>query len=234
MQLSPLSQLIPSFGAPTLEDFDTSNLQEGARIGGNSNRQYVRFYKKPETKFVKGPDGKRMIVEQEREFVHIKTPGDTNEYDGHVQEFLKREHWRHYQAYRDGRVAPMGQPLEEAEFIGSAVASELRILGCHTVEQLADGSDHLCGQIPNGFELREFSRAMCKANKEKKSDDKVNVLTAALAQSNDVIREMQDKMRALEGMLYDSQGNQISRSSSESEVEKPKRKHTKKAETVTE
>ena len=46
-----LNQVIPSFGSPTLENFDTRNAEDGQRIGGSS-RQYVRFYNRVVPKMV--------------------------------------------------------------------------------------------------------------------------------------------------------------------------------------
>lgn len=173
MDLSPLSKVIPSWDAKTLQGFDTSHVQDGQRIKGD-DRQFVRFYKKVvpviySTRVkINEKTGATQILEQkvkevEREFVQIKTPGDTNEVDDFAEDFHRREHWRHYKAFRDGRTAPIGTPIDEATFISSHVATELRYMGVHVVEQLADASDHLCQTIPNGFELREFAKTTVKA-----------------------------------------------------------------------
>ncbi len=207
MDLSPLSKVIPSWDSPTLQGFDLNNVQEGERIKG-SNRQYVRFYNKKfnevytvEAKIneITGTStpikvGTREIV---KEMVNIVTPGDKNEVDDVACDFHKREHWAQYKAFREGRSAPLGLPLDDCNFISPNVATELRYLGCHTVEQLADSSDILCNQIPDGFQLREFARAHCKTEVDNKSLNKVNLLTAKLEESNAVIAKMQEQIQGL-------------------------------------
>ena len=215
MDLSPLIKIIPDFGAPTLQDFDTSNIQDGQRIKGLSNRQFVRFYNKKEvvpcalevkinektgaTKVLK--TGTKEVI---REMVNIVTPGDKNEVDDFAEDFHRREHWKAYKAFRDGTGAPIGKSIEECTYVSSSIATELRYLGCHTEEQLADGSDILCNQVANGFELREFARAMVKANLENKSLGQVNMLKSELlsaqalsAKQGSMIAELQAQMAKL-------------------------------------
>lgn len=212
--LSPLSKVIPSFGAPTLQDFDTANVAEGQRIGG-SKRQYVRFYKK---KWVEIYTTKARINEKtgtstpletgtrevEKEFVHIVTPGDKNAVDDFAQDFHRREHWAEYKAFRDGRTAPLGMSIDECTFISPSIATELKYLGVHTVEQLADGADILCNQIANGWELREYARAVCKANKDNQSLEQVNLLKGELVKSQEMILQMQSELQALKNGMAPS------------------------------
>jgi len=208
MQLSPLSALNP-FGAPTLDGLDTNNIEDGRRIGGTSGRQFVRFYRKKETLFVKAKDGKVTPFETERECVHIKTPGDTNVIDTHAEEYHRREHFRQYQAFRNGHTGPIGMPIDEATFVSQHIATELKIMGCHTVEQLADGSDVLCGQIPNGFELREFARAMMASRKDDKALQQVAALKTELDASQKAMREMQQQMQVMQAMILNSRGEPV-------------------------
>lgn len=190
MQLSPLSAAIPTFGSATLEDLDFSKAKDGARIGGDSKRQFVRFYKKIVATVVKALDGTARVDEKEREFVQIVTPGDTNNVDDFAQDYHKREHWQSYRAFREGRTAPMGMPIEEASFISPEVATELRYLHVHTIEQLADAADYLCGQIPNGWDMREFARAMCKANAKNQNLNEINVLKAELNEAKSTLEKL--------------------------------------------
>lgn len=232
MQSSPLAG-IPSFGAPTLEGFDTSNIVPGQRIGG-INRQYVRFYKKtvneihadkvsvnPKTGEVKILTTK--VVPVEREYVHIKTPGDKNEVDDFAQPFHKKEHWAAYTAFREGRTAPMGVPLDECSFISPNIAIELKVMGVHVLEQLADASDHLCNHVANGWELREYARAMVKVNSDSKSSAELISVKGELAKAQEMIAAMQSQMR---GLVLDKNGTPVE--SAEPEVEKKSR--AKKAE----
>jgi hypothetical protein len=225
-------QGIPSFGSPTLEDFDTSNIQEGQRIGGRSNRQFVRFYTRKFSQVraksvrINEKTGATTVLETEvvpveRECVEIITPGDKNTVDDFAEDFHRREHWKAYKSYRDGNGVPVGKSLDEChEYISSGIATELRYLGCHTEEQLADASDLLCQRIPNGFELREFARAMVQAERENQSSVEVTQLRGQLSDSNRLIAELSARLEAVEqGQILDSRGQP---------VESPKKTRTKK------
>lgn len=219
MQLSPLDSVIPSWGNPTLEGYDVTDVQDGKRIKGNG-RQFVRFYKQ---KFVEvatleakinpttgsSTPVKTGTREIEREMVCIITPGDTNKFEGVAEDHHRREFWPHYKAFRDGRTAPLGTSIDECSFVSASMATELRYLGCHTLEQLADASDYLCGQIANGWELREFARAQTKANLDNRSLNQVNVLKGELEKSQALIADMQKQLNQMQGMLVNPSGEVI-------------------------
>jgi len=215
MDLSPLDKAIPSWDAPTLQGFDLNNVQDGQRIKGSA-RQYVRFYPKTflevyATKVkINDKTGTTTVLETgtrevTKEMVNIITPGDKNEVDDVACDFHRREHWAEYKAFREGRTAPIGTPLDDVNFISPHVATELRYHGCHTVEQLADGSDLLCNQIANGFALREFARALCKVNADNKSLGRVNALQVELDKANATIANMQKQL----AVLFDARGNLV-------------------------
>lgn len=221
MELSPLSEAIPNFdGAPTLQGFDGVNpqfLQEGVPIK-TSSRQYVKFYlrKVPVVKSTKvrinEKTGQVKILKTEvqhveKEFVTIVTPGDKNVYDNVATEVHKREFWPQYQAFRDGKVAPIGKDLDECEYIPASVVTEMKYMKCFTEEQLADASDNFCDRVPDGHVYREFARAMCLANK--KLDPEVSALKNELANANQIVLETRQKMRELEAMLVDHKGDPL-------------------------
>ena len=218
MGLSPLDSIIPNFGgAPTLQDFDVdpARINTGQRIAG-SNRQYKRFYRKVFTERIADDvrinpkTGSEQVLkyrteEVAKEMVLIVTPGDKNVYDGEVLDFHKREHWQEYKAFREGKAVPLGTPVTEAEWIGAPIATELMIYGCHTVEQLADSSDLLCQNIPQGFEPREYARAVCESNQKNKTLDRVNaqqVKIDALEKELAEMREFRSKLILPEGSAY--------------------------------
>lgn len=212
---STLNDAIPNWGAPTLQNFDTSNPQEGQRIGG-SNRQLVRFYKKkiPLLKTVSGElneltgdlhVAKSAVDYIEKEFVMIVTPGDKNSVDDYATDWHRREFWREYKAYRDGKSAPFGTDLEDCDWCEAAITLELKYRGCHTQEQLADASDLLCNQIPNGWELREYARALCAVNAGAPSKE-TEILKGELENSKVMIAEMQKQINEMKGMILDSRG----------------------------
>lgn len=218
MDLSALSQL-NTFGAPTLEGFDLNNARPGERIRGSA-RQFVRFYKKKFLEMVASkvsiaesgevrPLGAVQPKEREIEMVHVITPGDKNEYDGEATEYHKREFWPQYKAYKDGKTIPLGLSIDECTFIIPSVATELRYLGVHTCEQLADASDDLANRVPDGWMLREYARAQCKVNLTNKSLDQVNLLRGELEKSQTIIKEMQKQMGEMKGMILNAKGEEI-------------------------
>lgn len=220
MNISPLNKVIPTWGSPTLEGFDLDSMQDGQRIKGNA-RQFVRFYWK---KFVQiyatkvkinEKTGSATVLETgtrevEKEMVEIITPGDKNIVDDFAADFHKREHWRHYKAFRDGQTAPIGTPIDECDFISPHIATELRYYGCHTVEQLADAGDVFVTNVPNGWELREYARQIVKVNEKNKDLSQVNVLKAQLEKSNEIIQAMEQRLKALETPLLNADGDPVS------------------------
>jgi hypothetical protein len=191
MQSSPLSS-IETWGSPTLEGLDTSNMKVGVPLNGVPGRQFVQFYKKKTSEIratkvkLNEKTGDVRVLETapfdvEREYVKIVTPGDKNIIDTKAEDYHKREHFRHYASFRDGKMAPVGQSIDDCSFVSASVATELRYRGCHTVEQLADASDVLCSMTPSGYELREFARAHVKANAPDKVSSEVKLLREELA-----------------------------------------------------
>lgn len=219
--MATINEAIPTFGAATLEGFDTTGAQPGQRLPG-LKRQYVRFYRKTipvvcatEVKINEKTGTtqvlKTAVKEVEREMVNIVTPGDSsNIVDDFAEDFHRREHWREYKAFRDGKVGPIGKDIDECtSYISPHVATELRYLGVHTEEQLAAASDLLCGQIACGFDLREFARACVKAQEGNKNLDQVRNLQAELVKSNDLIADLQKQINKMNGVLLDSKGNPV-------------------------
>ena len=199
MQLSPLSRIVNPWGSPTLDGLDIENAQPNQRVGANSSsRQFVQFFKKTVRDYKFAGVGKPAeVIESEREFVKIVTPGDKNIVEDFAQDFHKREHWKHYNAFRQGAGDPIGKSIDECPYVSSAIALELKFHQVHTEEQLADASDHLCGLIPNGYELREFARAEIQTAAKDSNKAEVNLLKAQLEQSNGILAEMQRQIEEL-------------------------------------
>lgn len=178
------------FGSPTLDgEYDFDNMQVGTPLKPKSGgRQFVRFFNHTQAQVyttkakINEKTGSSTPLETDvrqvtKEMVEIVTPGDKNKVCDVATEWHKRVFWRQYKAFRDGKTGPIGMPIEEAQFIAPNVATELKYLGCHTVEQLADASDVLCGNIASGFEMREFAKAYCKAQMANKDSPKVILLS---------------------------------------------------------
>ncbi len=81
----------------------------------------------------------------------------------------------------------VGQSVDDSEFILAPEATELRHLGVHTVEQLADASDILCEQLPRGFELREHARNWYRVNHGRSVVDTTKKLGAELNEAREVM-----------------------------------------------
>lgn len=223
--MTSIAEAIPSFGANTLEGFDTTGVQPGQRIPG-IKRQYVRFYKKiiPQVYatevYVNPKTGSTQVLKTdvrnvEKEMVHIVTPGDNNNIvDDFAEDFHKREHWQAYKNFRDGKTAPLGKDIDEcSSYISPHAATELRYRGVHTEEQLADASDLLCSQIASGFDLREFARACCKASQESKSLTQVLAMKGELEQSRKLIADLQAQINQINrnpsGVILSSSGEAL-------------------------
>lgn len=206
MSVASVLSGIPTFGAPTLEGLDVSTATEGKRLSGSS-RQFVRFYNQTTSEVfakkvrINEKTGATTVLETgsrpvTREYVEIITPGDKNVVNCHAEDFHKREHFRHYQAFREGRAAPMGKSIDECSYVSAPIATELRILGIHTEEQLADASELALGRVPDGFALREFARESVKVNQANQNNPAVAMLQSELAKAMDMIRELQGKTNA--------------------------------------
>lgn len=180
-----ISGAIPSFGSPTLEgiEFEGSNAQ-GVLQMKSTGRQFVQFYTKefynPQKANTDAPYETKLLV-------RIVTPGDKTEYDGVAEDYHKRAYFRNYQAFKEGKTAIVGQSVDDSEFILAPEATELRHLGVHTVEQLADASDILCEQLPRGFELREHARNWYRVNHGRSVVDTTKKLGAELNEAREVM-----------------------------------------------
>lgn len=204
LDLSILAPVLGEIGDQGLDTFDLRNAQDGQRLRG-SGRQFVRFYSKKESRPVTveakinpvtGASTPIKVEMREfvQDFINVINPGDKNEIDVPVEEHHKREFYRQYAAYKSGKGAPIGVPVEECSYIPPNVITDLRYNGCQTEEQLAEASDILCGIIPNGFQLRDFAKAVVKSKDANKASPQVQ----ALQEQN---REMQEKMNAMQEQL---------------------------------
>lgn len=221
MNDSPLSGL-ETFGAPTLQNLTLVGAGEHTSVRGGQ-RQFVRFYKEKSDEYVtdkikvnpKTGDSVPVsykMVQVEREMVHIVTPGDKNEIMCPVEHYHKTDHFKHYQAYKQGKAAPLGVNIDECPYLSHNVKIELRSLSITTEEQLADCADYVCQQIPEGWELRQFAIARCKARRSNGvSTEQVQVLKADLEKSQALIQEMQMQMKQMQGLLLDASGKPVAK-----------------------
>lgn len=226
---------IENWGAATLQDFDPASVAPGERVSGNKKRQYVRFYHKKivemVSKFEKNPETGETIkrfkpVEKEVEMVEIITPGDKNTVDDRVQDYHRREYWQQYTAFRNGKSAPVGKSIDQCDFISPSIATELHYLGVHVVEQMAEASDALCGQVANGYDLREMARAWVSAESVI-LNPKIGALKNQLDESNATIEELKTQLAAMQkhlNMPKESDSDEVVETQDSYEIQKSPKK----------
>ncbi len=97
--------------------------------------------------------------------VRIETKGDTNIIDDIANDFHKRQFYRQYKYFREGKI-PDGNPIEDFEFFQPGVVMELHMLGVHTLQQVAEMNDLECEQLKDqpGYEIRDIAKQWVKIN----------------------------------------------------------------------
>ena len=137
------------------------------------------------------------------------TPCKDNE-DGYKLRKEWSQAWEHYQKEKavDTPVAPQiptaveygikGTPIEELTFLGKDQLARLKALGFTTAEQLADMSDTACNNV--GFGAKDWRR---KAGEHLfvAHDRAKQGLIGHVAQSNDILAEMQRQMAEMRAQL---------------------------------
>lgn len=107
------------------------------------------------------------------------------------------EEWKRYQESRED--TPVGTPLSTLFPAHPEVVSTLRFFKCHTVEQLAQMSEHGVQKIGLGaFEWRAKAQQLLKAAEGSKGFHQIN---KALEDRDATIAKMQQQMAAMEARL---------------------------------
>lgn len=203
-----------TFDAPVLEDVRLSDFgSDGVYRGSSGKRQYKYFYKKkiavpvtvkaeinPKT----GLSIPQEIEVQEREydFFFCLTPGDDkNIIDQPAQDWHKRENWREWQAYVDGKTGPIGTPLSELTFLGQELETELMSKKIFTVEQLADAPDAIITAIPEGMRYRKAAQVVTKTQLESSTHGKYSLLQKEMKEKEENIKALQERISDLEARI---------------------------------
>lgn len=174
-----------------------------------SGKQNIRFYTKKFLKFkakpkldesgvqMKDEKGKplfeidpktglpfKIAYEENVEMVRVETKGDTNIKDDVADEFIKRQYFRQYKFFKEGRF-PDGHPIEDFDFIQAPTILELHLLGIHTIEQIAAASDLVCGQLKDqsGYEIRDIAAQWIQINSPQGQNTKALALERELLQA---------------------------------------------------
>lgn len=213
-----------------LEDFNSPTLQRtGLNEDGTLRRgkgQAVKFYTKRSMEFrARTVDGKGLELvldpktgkppidpktglpfhetyEKTTLMVKINTPGDKSEVDCIATEYHKREYWPQYKYFLDGHGIPDGHLIDEFDFIPPKVLTDLHYYGIHTLEQMRDCTDMICGQVPQLWELRDYAKEWLRIN----SPAGVSAQVTALKAENDKLfrenQELKSKILAPNGKPY--------------------------------
>jgi hypothetical protein len=177
---------IETFGSTLLQDVAFN--EDGSLK--QSGKQNVKFYNKKRLAFRARPkldaDGKQVLDKNDKPvflidpktgtpfkdayegmvvMVRIETRGDTNIIDDIADDLRKKQYYRHYKFFREGKV-PDGNPIEDFDFLQPSTVMELHMLGIHVLQQVAVMSDIECEQLKDqsGFEVRDIAAKWVKIN----------------------------------------------------------------------
>lgn len=202
---------IETFGNALLKDVEFN--QDGTLK--QSGKQNVKFYNKRRLNFRARPklddSGKQMKDEKGKplfeidpktgvpykdafeevvEMVRIETRGDTNIVDDIADDFRKRQYYRQYKYFREGKI-PDGNPIEDFDFLQPPTITELHMLGVHTIQQVAEMSDLECEQIKDqsGYEIRDIAAQWVKISSPQGQSAKASKLELEVARLR---RELED------------------------------------------
>jgi len=162
------------FSTPLLEDVQLNPDGSLKQTG----KQNIKFYNKKVLSFraIKDEAGnitidpktglpKKEAFEEVKTFIRVETKGDTNIKDDVADDFSKRQFYRQYKFFREGRI-PDGNPIEDFDFLQPQTILELHMLGVHVIQQLAELSDIACEQLKDqaGYEIRDIAAQWVKVN----------------------------------------------------------------------
>ncbi len=219
---------VETFGAPTLADVqfnDDGSLKQ-------SGKQNIKFYHKTRLSFrgkvkrtaedlpMLDEDGKQIPIidpktgipfkeafEETILMVRIETKGDTNIVDDIASDLHKRQFYRQYKHFSEGKI-PEGNPIEDFDFFQSpAIIMELHMLGIHVIQQVATMNDIECQQLKDqsGYELRDIASQWVRINspaglasKTTQQDLKIARLERELAEAKRNARGGAPAQRAVE------------------------------------
>jgi hypothetical protein len=177
---------VETFGSPLLSDVAFE--QDGTLK--QTGKQNIKFYNRKRLSFRAKPlldeNGVQLLDEKGKprfvmdsktglpakeafeemvEMVRVETKGDTNIIDDVADEFRKRQFYRQYKFFREGKI-PDGNPIEDFDFLQSATIMELHMLGIHVIQQVALMSDLECERLKDqsGFEIRDIAAQWVKIN----------------------------------------------------------------------
>ena len=190
---------VESFGSPLLQDVafnDDGTLKQ-------SGKQNIKFYNKKRLSFRARKDESGALImdpktglpakeayEETVEMVRVETKGDTNIIDDIADELRKRQFYRQYKFFREGKI-PDGNPIEDYDFLQGATITELHMLGIHVIQQVAEMSDMDCERLKDqsGYEIRDIAAQWVRINSPQGQNAKMGRLEQEVAKLR---REVED------------------------------------------
>lgn len=196
-----------TFGATSLEDVQFES--DGSLK--SSGKQNVKFYNKKiiASRAKVDESGKPVInpktgmpfmeaYEDTVEMVRIESKGDTNIIDDRVDEVRKRQFYRQYKAFKEGKI-PDGNPIEDFEYFQPSTIMELHMLGIHVIQQVASMTDLDCERLrdQSGYDLRDFARSWVRIHTPQGQSEKAT----RLEQENLALKR---QLEAMQGKITES------------------------------
>lgn len=208
-----------TFGNPILEDVSFNS--DGSLK--QSGKQAVRFYAKKrlafKAKFQTNEDGsvkldengkkvldidpktglpKKEAYDEVVEMVRIETRGDTNIVDDVANDFHKRQFYRQYKYFREGKI-PDGNPIEDFDWLQPSTIMELHMFGIHTIQMVADMTELECTQLKDqsGYEIRDIARQWVTLNSPQGQAGKASKLEMENAKLKRELEEARSSRRGI-------------------------------------
>jgi hypothetical protein len=147
----------------------------------------VRFFKQPLKDEVASTEHARPIY-NDTEMVEIRVRGDRNNI---IIRAVRSDDIRRfrgaYMEFKDGaKAAASGTPLAEWPIMSSSMVEELKYLGFHTVEQLAEANDAAMSKVPGLSTMKNRAKAFLEFAKGISPLEKIQADMAAMQNANEV------------------------------------------------
>lgn len=128
--------------------------------------------------------------------INIQTKGDTNIIDDIANDFHKRQFYRQYKYFVEGRI-PDGVPIEDFDFFQPGTVMELHMLGVHVIQQVATMDDVACEQLKDqpGYEIRDIAAQWVRINSPQGQSLKASKLELEVASLKAQLQEAQKAQR---------------------------------------
>lgn len=180
-------------------DMSGSRIMMGANgvgaVQADDSKAMVWFKREPKLMVAQSEIQGRQIWE-DRDYAYVHQPGDTNPVRIEAFAMHQRRWPKAWAAYQAGRTEiPDGTMLSILFPADPGIPLNLKTMGVHTIEQLAEVEDSLLHNIPFGGTLKQKAiKYMASA----KGAEGFNKLSGELAQKDAEIRSLQMQMAEMQ------------------------------------